>query len=156
MLQSPQQSNPMISGACGPPPPPPGSSPPGLLPGFSAASITAAQAHQAAAAAAALAAAQQQHHGLHPHDGFHPHGAGAPPHPHQFHPHMHPNHHAEPPKPRFMFKMPRVVPNQKEKFETDDLMKRHSREGEVRHQPEYCINWSLNTLGSNLSSPSCN
>jgi hypothetical protein len=37
----------------------------------------------------------------------------------------------EPPKPRFMFKMPRVVPNQKEKYESDDLMKRHSREGEV-------------------------
>ena len=36
-----------------------------------------------------------------------------------------------PPKPRLMFKMPRVVANQKEKFETDDLMKRHSREGEV-------------------------
>ena len=30
-----------------------------------------------------------------------------------------------------MFKMPRVVANQKEKFETDDLMKRHAREGEV-------------------------
>ena len=27
--------------------------------------------------------------------------------------------------------MPRVVPNQKEKFETDEFMKRHSREGEV-------------------------
>lgn len=35
-------------------------------------------------------------------------------------------------KPRFLFKMPRVVPNQKEKFESDDFMKRHSREGEVR------------------------
>ena len=40
-------------------------------------------------------------------------------------------HH--PPKPRLLFKMPRVVANQKEKFETDDLMKRHSREGEVSH-----------------------
>ena len=29
--------------------------------------------------------------------------------------------------------MPRVVPNQKEKFETDEFMKRHSREGEVRN-----------------------
>ena len=38
---------------------------------------------------------------------------------------------SHPPKPRLMFKMPRVVANQKEKFETDDLMKRHSREGEV-------------------------
>ena len=28
--------------------------------------------------------------------------------------------------------MPRVVPNQKEKFESDDLMKRHAREGEVK------------------------
>ena len=26
---------------------------------------------------------------------------------------------------------PRVVPNQKEKFESDDLMKKHTREGEV-------------------------
>jgi hypothetical protein len=31
-----------------------------------------------------------------------------------------------------MFKMPKVVANQKEKYETDDLMKRISREGEVR------------------------
>ena len=29
--------------------------------------------------------------------------------------------------------MPRVVPNQKDKFETDDFLKRHSREGEVRN-----------------------
>jgi len=29
--------------------------------------------------------------------------------------------------------MPRVVPNQKEKFETDEFMKRHSREAEVRY-----------------------
>lgn len=36
-----------------------------------------------------------------------------------------------PPKPRFLFKMPRVVPNQKEKFESDEFLKRHSREGEV-------------------------
>ena len=35
------------------------------------------------------------------------------------------------PKPRFLFKMPRVVPNQKEKFESDEFLKRHSREGEV-------------------------
>ena len=27
--------------------------------------------------------------------------------------------------------MPRVVPNQKEKFESDEFLKRHSREGEV-------------------------
>ena len=36
-----------------------------------------------------------------------------------------------PPKPRFLFKMPRVVPNQREKFESDEFLKRHSREGEV-------------------------
>ena len=38
--------------------------------------------------------------------------------------------------------MPRVVPNQKEKFETDEFMKRHSREGEVsrmRTQPIYIV-----------------
>jgi hypothetical protein len=35
------------------------------------------------------------------------------------------------PKPRFLFKMPRVVPNQKEKFESDEFLKRHSRDGEV-------------------------
>ena len=55
------------------------------------------------------------------------------PHPHH-NPHLHPHHPhlgLEPPKPRFMFKMPRVVPNQKEKYESDDLMKRHAREGEV-------------------------
>ena len=55
--------------------------------------------------------------------------------PHPHHNHLHPHHPhlgLEPPKPRFMFKMPRVVPNQKEKYESDDLMKRHSREGEVR------------------------
>lgn len=38
-----------------------------------------------------------------------------------------------PPKPRFLFKMPRVVPNQREKFESDEFLKRHSREGEVRY-----------------------
>lgn len=37
------------------------------------------------------------------------------------------------PKPRFLFKMPRVVPNQKEKFDSDEFLKRHSREGEVRY-----------------------
>ena len=53
--------------------------------------------------------------------------------------HHHPNHNQQPhtqaevppTKPRFLFKMPRVVPNQKEKFETDEFMKRHSREAEV-------------------------
>lgn len=37
----------------------------------------------------------------------------------------------EQPKPRFIFKMPRVVPDQKGKFESDDLFKRLSRESEV-------------------------
>lgn len=39
----------------------------------------------------------------------------------------------EQPKPRFIFKMPRVVPDQKAKFESDDLFKRLSRESEVRN-----------------------
>ncbi|XP_077292263.1 protein big brother-like [Arctopsyche grandis] len=39
----------------------------------------------------------------------------------------------EQPKPRFIFKMPRVVPDQKAKFESDDLFKRLSRESEVRY-----------------------
>ena len=55
-----------------------------------------------------------------------------------FHPppssHHHTQHHQQTEvvsRPKFLFKMPRVVPNQKEKFETDEFMKRHSREGEV-------------------------
>ena len=62
--------------------------------------------------------------------------------PHPHHNHLHPHHPhlgLEPPKPRFMFKMPRVVPNQKEKFESDDLMKRHSREGEVRFYVDFML-----------------
>lgn len=39
----------------------------------------------------------------------------------------------EPPKPRYIFKMPRVVPEQKSKFESDDLFKRLTRESEVRY-----------------------
>lgn len=39
----------------------------------------------------------------------------------------------EPPKPRYIFKMPRVVPNQKDKFDSDDLFKRLHRDGEVRY-----------------------
>lgn len=39
----------------------------------------------------------------------------------------------EPPKPRYIFKMPRVVPNQKEKYDADDLFKRLQRDGEVRY-----------------------
>ena len=71
-----------------------------------------------------------------PSNGLHPTHPHMPPHPHFPHPGQHPHFPhplgLEPPRPRFFFKMPRVVPNQKEKFETDDLLKRHSREGEVR------------------------
>ena len=62
--------------------------------------------------------------------------------PHPHHGHLHPHHPhlgLEPPKPRFMFKMPRVVPNQKEKYESDDLMKRHSREGEVSYITSFFV-----------------
>ncbi|XP_070502292.1 protein big brother-like [Chironomus tepperi] len=38
----------------------------------------------------------------------------------------------EPPRPRYILKMPRVVPDQKEKFESDDIFKKLSRDGEVR------------------------
>jgi hypothetical protein len=55
--------------------------------------------------------------------------------PHHHHHHQHhpnpPQQTEAPPKPRFLFKMPRVVPNQKEKFDSDEFLKRHSREGEV-------------------------
>lgn len=37
----------------------------------------------------------------------------------------------EQPKPIFRFKMPRVVPEQKSKFESDELFRRLSRESEV-------------------------
>ncbi|XP_015109367.1 protein big brother [Diachasma alloeum] len=39
----------------------------------------------------------------------------------------------EQPRPRFVFKMPRVVPDQKAKFESDELFRRLSRECEVRY-----------------------
>ncbi|XP_053630373.2 protein brother [Cherax quadricarinatus] len=39
----------------------------------------------------------------------------------------------QPPKPRLMFKMPRVVPDQKTKFESDELFRRLARETEVRY-----------------------
>ncbi|XP_060518081.1 protein big brother-like [Cylas formicarius] len=38
----------------------------------------------------------------------------------------------EPPRQRFIVKMPRVVPDQKSKFESDELFRRLSRESEVR------------------------
>lgn len=37
----------------------------------------------------------------------------------------------EQPKPRFIFKMPRVVPDQKGKFEQDELFRRLGRESDV-------------------------
>ncbi|CAH1388705.1 unnamed protein product [Nezara viridula] len=37
----------------------------------------------------------------------------------------------EQPKTRFIFKMPRVVPDQKAKFESDELFRRLSRESEL-------------------------
>lgn len=40
----------------------------------------------------------------------------------------------EQPKPRFIFKMPRVVPDQKSKFESDELFRRLSRESEVSNE----------------------
>lgn len=49
----------------------------------------------------------------------------------------------EQPKPMFRFKMPRVVPEQKAKFESDELFRRLSRESEVvlmnpYHTPQKC------------------
>lgn len=41
----------------------------------------------------------------------------------------------EQPKPRFIFKMPRVVPDQKSKFESDELFRRLGRESEVSSIP---------------------
>jgi len=38
----------------------------------------------------------------------------------------------QPRPPRLVFKMPRVVPDQKSKFESDELFRRLSRESEVR------------------------
>ena len=34
---------------------------------------------------------------------------------------------------RLLFKLPRIVPDQKEKFEGEDIFKKHSRDGEVRY-----------------------
>ncbi|XP_051171880.1 protein big brother-like [Leptopilina boulardi] len=39
----------------------------------------------------------------------------------------------EQPRPRFVFKMPRVVPDQKAKFESDELFRRLGRESEVKY-----------------------
>lgn len=45
----------------------------------------------------------------------------------------------EQPKPRFLFKMPRVVPEQKSKFESDELFRRLSRETEVVCECKYIL-----------------
>lgn len=37
----------------------------------------------------------------------------------------------EPPRPRYILKMPKVVPNQKDKFDSDDLFKKINRDSEV-------------------------
>lgn len=57
----------------------------------------------------------------------------------------------EQPKPRFIFKMPRVVPDQKNKFETDDLFKKLSRDSEVSNSnmtnfESICIFWLKNDI----------
>lgn len=44
----------------------------------------------------------------------------------------------EQPKPRFIFKMPRVVPDQKSKFESDELFRRLGRESEVSVRIQSC------------------
>lgn len=43
----------------------------------------------------------------------------------------------EQPRPRLVFKMPRVVPDQKGKFESDELFRRLSRESEVGPAPAH-------------------
>lgn len=54
-----------------------------------------------------------------------------PPPPHHHH-HHHPVHHPKTALPRYVFKMPRVVAEQKSKYDSDELFRRHSRESEVR------------------------
>lgn len=94
------------------------------------------------------AATLNNHLNHHPHT--HPHFVAAHrPAPHHHHHHHHLHHQQPPPgnmlpfdslglyepqpKPRFYFKMPRVVPDQKNKFESDELFRRLSRESEVRY-----------------------
>jgi len=52
----------------------------------------------------------------------------------------------EQPKPRFIFKMPRVVPDQKSKFESDELFRRLSRESEVNEILFSNCNHKLTTI----------
>ncbi len=37
----------------------------------------------------------------------------------------------EPPRPRYILKMPKVIPDQKDKFESDDIFKKLNRDSEV-------------------------
>jgi hypothetical protein len=37
----------------------------------------------------------------------------------------------EPPRPQYILKMPKVAPNQKDKFESDDIFKKINRDSEV-------------------------
>lgn len=55
----------------------------------------------------------------------------------------------EQPKPRFIFKMPRVVPDQKSKFESDELFRRLGRESEVsvRIQSYTPREWNFFSVG---------
>lgn len=58
-------------------------------------------------------------------------------HHHHHHYHHHHHHHHEPfdegrPPTRLFFKLPRVVPNQKDKFEADDIFRKHNKDMEVR------------------------
>lgn len=50
--------------------------------------------------------------------------------------------------PRIFFKMPRVVPNQKERFETEDIFKKNTKDQEVRKGQVffrffYSVYWSV-------------
>lgn len=46
-------------------------------------------------------------------------------------------------RPRYVFKMPRVVPDQKNKFESDELFRRLSRESEVSRSKKIIMNINL-------------
>ena len=57
----------------------------------------------------------------------------------------------EQPRPRLVFKMPRVVPDQKAKFESDELFRRLSRESEVSCAFVRNISLTLFVCGIRLS-----
>lgn len=46
--------------------------------------------------------------------------------------------------PRIYFKMPRVVPNQRERFDTEDMFKKNAKEQEVRKDPIHKGNYFEN------------